>query len=129
MIAVDTSALIAMIQREPKADDCLLAIEGRRQVLISAATVTEALIVAARRGFSQDMEKIIASVITRTIDVTPQRARLAADAYTMWGKNFHKAALNFGDCFAYATAKEFACPLLYIGNDFSRTDVASAIAP
>jgi ribonuclease VapC len=129
MIVVDTSALIAVIQREPKADDCLLAIDQQKQVLISAATVTEAFIVAARRGLSRDMNQAIASVVTQIVDVTPQRARLAAAAYTVWGKNFHAASLNFGDCFAYATAKEFACPLLYIGNDFAQTDIASAIAP
>ena len=129
MIAVDTSALIAAIQRESRAGDCLLVMEREKQVLISAATVTEAFIVAARRGFSRDMNRIIASVVTQIIDVTPQRARLAAAAYTIWGKSFHAASLNFGDCFSYATAREFDCPLLYIGNDFARTDVASAIPP
>jgi ribonuclease VapC len=129
MIVVDTSALIAVIQREARANDCQLVLEREKQVLISAATVTEALIVAARRGFSRDMNQIIASMVTQIIHLTPGRARLASDAYAVWGKNFHRAALNFGDCFSYATAKEFGCPLLFIGNDFASTDVASAIAP
>ena len=60
--------------------------------------------------------------------MTAERALLVAEANAMWGKCIHPAGLNFGDCFAYATAKEFGCPLLYIGNDFSRTDVVSAIA-
>ena len=53
---------------------------------------------------------------------------ISRDIYSVWGKGVHPAGLNFGDCFAYATAKEFGCPLLYIGNDFPRTDVVSAIA-
>ncbi len=52
----------------------------------------------------------------------------AADAYRRWGKGFHKASLNFGDCFAYALAEELACPLLYIGKDFPQTDIVSAMA-
>ena len=107
----------------------MLVLEHEKHVLVSAATMTEALIVAARRGFSRDMNRIITSVVTQIIDVTPARARLAAEAYRLWGKNFHKASLNFGDCFAYATAREFDCPLLYIGNDFAQTDIPSAIAP
>jgi len=54
-------------------------------------------------------------------------ARLAVDAYRKWGRRNHPASLNFGDCFAYALAKERACPLLFIGNDFSQTDIVAAI--
>ena len=53
---------------------------------------------------------------------------MVAEANARWGKSMHPAGLNFGDCFAYAAAKEFDCPLLFIGNDFSRTDILSAIA-
>jgi len=126
MIVIDTSALIAVIEEEPSAAICRLIIENEKNIVISAATMVEAFIVAARRGFSYDMNYIISSAITRIVDVTPERAKLAVDAYTRWGKGFHPAALNFGDCFSYAAAKEFDCPLLYIGNDFARTDIASA---
>lgn len=129
MITVDTSALIAVVKQEPAANSCASVIQRERQILISAATLTEALIVAARQGFTQDMERLLKSAVTRIVDVTPVRAQLAAEAYTKWGKNFHAASLNFGDCFSYATAKEFSCPLLYIGNDFAQTDIPSAIAP
>ncbi|MBB3966489.1 ribonuclease VapC [Rhizobium metallidurans] len=94
---------------------------------MSAATVTEALIVAEGRGISADMRYIIETSVTEIVELTSNRAELAADAYRLWGKGFHPAYLNFGDCFSYATAKEFDCPLLYIGNDFSKTDVKSAI--
>ena len=94
---------------------------------MSAATYTEAMIVAARRNLSEDMEDLLTATISDVVALTPERARLAGHVYTLWGKNFHAAALNYGDCFAYATAKEFDCPLLFVGNDFARTDVKRAI--
>ena len=51
----------------------------------------------------------------------------AAVAYRDYGKGWHAARLNFGDCFAYATANEHSCPLLYVGQDFSKTDIATAL--
>jgi ribonuclease VapC len=57
------------------------------------------------------------------VTVTPAASRRIALAYARWGKGHHPAALNFGDCFAYDVAKENACPLLFVGNDFSRTDL------
>lgn len=127
MIVVDTSALMAVIASEPSAEQCQSILEQETQILMSAATLTEALIVAARRGFSADMRLAIETSVTSIVELTSERAQLAAEAYTRWGKNFHAASLNFGDCFAYATAREFDCPLLFIGNDFSRTDIQSAI--
>jgi len=58
--------------------------------------------------------------------VTEAFARRAAAAYAQWGRGVNPAALNFGDCFSYAVAKQYNCPLLYVGNDFAKTDVASA---
>jgi hypothetical protein len=63
---------------------------------------------------------------TRTT-TSPAAARRVAAAYARWGKGNHRAALNVGDCFAYEVAKHHACPLLYVGRDFARTDVRSAI--
>jgi ribonuclease VapC len=59
--------------------------------------------------------------------VTPASARRIASAYERWGKGIAAAGLNFGDCFAYEVAKEHDCPLLYIGDDFARTDVKRAL--
>jgi len=61
------------------------------------------------------------------IAVTAASARRVGDAYQKWGKGIHPAGLNFGDCFAYVLAQEYACGLLYVGNDFSKTDVRSVI--
>ncbi|WP_165217686.1 type II toxin-antitoxin system VapC family toxin [Affinirhizobium pseudoryzae] len=127
MIVVDTSALMAILKTEPGAADCQQAMRHATHRLISAATLTEALIVAAGRGFDDEMKDLLSLFSPQVIDVTADRAALAAAAYRQFGKNFHPASLNFGDCFAYATAKEFGCPLLYVGQDFARTDIASAI--
>lgn len=127
MIVVDTSALMAILKTEAGAADCQMALGHATTRLMSAATLTEALIVAAGRGFHDEMRDLISLFELQVIDVTAPRAELAAAAYRQFGKNFHPAGLNYGDCFAYATAKEFGCPLLYVGQDFSRTDIVPAL--
>jgi ribonuclease VapC len=128
VIVIDTSALIALLANEPLSQACRDVFEKEELILISAGTMLEALIVSAPRGFSQQMRELLSSRAIQVIDVTPARAERAADAYTRWGKGFHRAALNYGDCFAYAAAREFDCPLLYIGNDFIHTDITAAIS-
>jgi ribonuclease VapC len=128
VIVVDTSALIAIVKREPMARVCSEILLAEPHVMISAGTLVEAHIVAMRGGRDDALDEILASSIHEVIPVTEERTRMISDAYRQWGKTFHPAALNFGDCFSYATAREFACPLLYIGNDFAGTDLQSAIA-
>ncbi|MBW9086734.1 type II toxin-antitoxin system VapC family toxin [Rhizobium wenxiniae] len=128
MIVIDSSAIIAIAAGEPSAHECEKILEAENSVLISTGTVAEVLIVAARRKLVKEVSDILKSSVTQTIDLTPVRAHLAATAYIRWGKSFDKAGLNFGDCFSYATAKEFDCPLLYIGDDFVHTDIRSAIS-
>lgn len=127
MIAVDTSALMAIILKEPQAEACLAAMEDEAELLISAATVTEALIVARRRRVNEEMERLIDGFSFNVVSVTPAAARRAARAYERWGKGVHPAGLNFGDCFAYEVAVEHSSRLLYVGEDFSRTDVESVL--
>lgn len=127
MIAVDTSALMAIVLNEPEADACVAALEAEENLLISAGTVAEALIVAARRNVGEEMERLIEGLGFEVVSVTPASARRIAHAYGSWGKGMHPAALNFGDCFAYEVAKEHGCFLLYVGEDFARTDVAGAL--
>lgn len=128
MIVVDTSALMAILKTEPEADRCWQRLRLESDIRISAGTLTEVMIVAARQGYTPELARLVAQVVSQVVPVTAERARRAADAYTHWGKGFHPAALNFGDCFAYATARELDCPLLYVGNDFSRTDIRNAVA-
>jgi ribonuclease VapC len=123
MIAVDTSALMAIVLNEPEADACAAVLEAEDRVLISAGTVAEALIVAGRRNVGEEVEQLIDGLGFEIVSVTPASARRIAGAYEKWRKGIHPAALNFGDCFAYEVAKEHGCRLLYIGRDFGRTDV------
>ncbi|MGO9006531.1 MAG: type II toxin-antitoxin system VapC family toxin [Beijerinckiaceae bacterium] len=127
MIAVDTSALIAVVLGEKDADACMNVLEAETELLISAGTLAEALIVAARRNVADEMTRLVDGLGFEIVSVTPASARRIAAAYAQWGKGAHPASLNFGDCFAYELAKEHSCPLLYVGNDFSKTDLKSAI--
>jgi ribonuclease VapC len=128
MIAVDTSALMAILLDEPEAQACMAVLTGSTATAISAGTVAEALIVAARRNIGDEMAALIDGVDIEIVSVTPASARRIADAYAQWGKGVHKAGLNFGDCFSYEVARELDCPLLYVGADFARTDLISALA-
>lgn len=128
MIAVDTSALMAILLDEREADACIAALEGADEILISATTAAEALIVAARRNVADEMEAILGKLGFEVIGVTFDTARRVAQAYAKWGKGLaRRGALNFGDCFAYDVARQHACPLLYVGRDFAKTDIRSAL--
>lgn len=127
MIVVDTSALMAITLREPGAAACRAALEDADAILMSAGTLAEALIVAGLRGLGPDMFEAVEAFGMSIVPVTEAGARRAADAYSHWGKGVHPAGLNLGDCFAYALAKEQNCPLLYVGGDFARTDIAAAV--
>ncbi len=127
MIAVDTSALMAVLLSEPRADAIAAILEAEPHVLISAGTLAEALIVAGRRNVRDEMQALIEGLAFEIVSVTPAAARRIADAYERWGKGAHPAGLNFGDCFAYEIAMEQACPLLYVGGDFAQTDVGRAL--
>jgi ribonuclease VapC len=129
VIVVDTSALMAILKTETAAVECeAILSDGSRRLLMSAAILTEAHIVAARNQRLAEMKMLITASVIEIIPLTSSRAELAAAAYKRFGKGFHPAALNFGDCFSYATAKEFDCPLLYVGDDFARTDIRSALS-
>ncbi len=127
MIAVDTSALMAVVLNEPEADACIGALEVEGDLVISAATVAEACIVAARRNVGDEMARLIDGLGFQIVSVTPAAARRVARIYATWGKGIHPAGLNFGDCFAYDVAKEHSCPLLFVGDDFSRTDIRNGL--
>ena len=126
MIAVDTSALMAILLNEPEAEACAAVLEQADDVVISAGTLAEALIVADRRNLGAEMARLIEGLGFRVADVGAAGARRVARAYAQWGKGVHPAALNLGDCFAYEVAQTRGCPLLYVGDDFSRTDVRAA---
>ena len=127
MIAIDTSALMAIVLNEAEAEDCLDILQKESEILIFAGTVAEALIVAGRRNVAAEMHRLINGLGLEVVTVTAASARRTADAHRQWGKGVHPAGLNFGDCFSYEIATTHACPLLFIGNYFSRTDVRRAL--
>jgi ribonuclease VapC len=127
VIAVDTSALMAIALDEPAAGPCMDALQAADELLISAGTVAEAMIVAGRRNVSPEVASLIDGLGFTVVPLTLSAARQVAQAYDKWGKGIHAAALNFGDCFAYALARDAGCPLLFVGDDFSKTDVRAAL--
>lgn len=127
MIAVDTSALMAILLGEERSEACAVALRTDEELIVSGGTVAEALVVAARRNVRVQMLRLIEDLGMEVAPVTLGVAQRVAEAYVRWGKGIHPAALNLGDCFAYATAKENACRLLYVGDDFSKTDIKSVL--
>lgn len=123
MIVLETSALIAIVLQQPEASKCAAAIAADSDRKISAGTLAEAMIVADGRKVGDALKALVDKL---KIEIAPVRAENVAEAYRQWGKGNHPAGLNFGDCFAYALAKELACPLVFIGNDFARTDIVRA---
>nr|WP_294557489.1 type II toxin-antitoxin system VapC family toxin [uncultured Rhodopila sp.] len=127
MIVVDTSALFAIAAGEARGPACAEALAVETAIMISAATLAEALIVASRKGLEAEMHRLIAGAGMEVIPLIEADAVRVAEAYNRWGKGVHPAGLNWGDCFAYALAQARKCPLLYVGNDFSKTDAQSAL--
>lgn len=126
---VDSSALLAVMQGEPKAAECidrLLAEECR----ISAANWVEAGIVVDNRSIvtQQEFDELMSLAQISVAPVTADQARIARDAYRRYGRESgHAARLNYGDCFAYALAVSSGESLLFVGDDFSETDVRPAL--
>lgn len=128
---VDTSALVAIFLGESDAMSYAHAIEAAARPRISAATYLEIGILADTKGnpvASRRLDDFISEARLTIEPFTEQQARIARDAYRDFGEGSgHPAKLNFGDCFAYALAKTAREPLLFKGNDFSHTDIASAL--
>ena len=127
MIAVDTSALMAILLQEPETAACTEALVTDDQLVVSSVTVVEALVVAERRGLGSEMAGLIDGLALEVESVSLTVAKRVAESYAQWGRGVNPAGLNFGDCFAYEVAKTRNCPLLYVGTDFARTDIASVL--
>ena len=127
-LIVDTSALLAIVFAEDEGGRCADVLAQADRRAISAVTLTEARVVAARRGVAEELNELLARTPLEVVVVDRVVAHKAARAYGRWGKGVHRAHLNLADCFAYALAEERGAPLLYVGRDFAQTDLASAIA-
>jgi ribonuclease VapC len=123
LIAVDTSALMAIVLGEPGSGALMDRLAAEDDVVMSAATLAETLIVADRRSVGEAMAGLIDGLAFDIMPVTAPVARRVAASYARWGKGLHPAGLNFCDCFAYDAARVNNCPLLFVGEDFARTDV------
>ena len=130
-MVIDTSAVMAILLREPAADLFRRAINSADVLLMSAATVLEASLVAEFR-LNEDaaaaLDRWLESSPIEIVAVTRHQIAVARDGFRRFGKGRHPAGLNFGDCFSYALAKVSGEALLFQGTDFSRTDIKSALA-
>lgn len=127
MIVIDTSALMALLLGEPGADAIAEVLGSEESLSISAGTLAEALIVAERRGFREELTQLLEGLSVHVDEVAAAGAVMVAQAYSAWGKGVHPAGLNFGDCFAYAVAKNSGARLLFVGEDFAKTDIVPAL--
>lgn len=125
---IDTSAILAILFQESDAEHFANAIARAEEPSLSAASFLEAGIVVDNQlgaAAGRQLDALIARAGIKIEPVTEQQATIARQAYFDYGKGRHPAKLNFGDCFSYALAKATGMPLLFKGNDFSQTDVAS----
>jgi len=129
---VDASALTAMLTNEQDARELLARLQNASQRTTSPLAVWETVLAVARvLGLEvKDAEAAVEAFLALTtiaVQPVPAEARtIALDAFARFGKGRHPAALNFGDCFAYACARHAGVPLLYKGNDFPQTDIETA---
>ena len=131
MIAVDTSAIIAIVQLEPEAADVTRCVEQAASAYLSAVSLQEALMVlAGRRGDTAvwaPFDRMISDLELEVVAHDDRLARIASDAFLRFGRGRHPARLNCGGCASYALAKSLNVPLLFKGTDFDKTDIIPAL--
>lgn len=130
-IVIDSSALLAILFFENEADYIKQAIADSDKIYISAATYTETGIVFDSSEYAKknpkELDTLLSIISAEIVPVTESQAIQARKAYKKFGKGKHSAKLNMVDCFSYALAKDKNLPLLYKGNDFSKTDIVSVL--
>jgi ribonuclease VapC len=129
-MVIDTSAIVAVLLNEATAARIAQLIETSSPRLLSAANLLETSIVIESRKGEPGGRELDLLLYRAHIDIVPldqDQAEIARIAWRHSGKGRHPAALNYGDCFAYALAKSRRLPLLYIGDDFSQTDIETAL--
>jgi ribonuclease VapC len=125
-MVIDTSAILAILQNEPEAAAFARLIEADPVRLISAVAVVEAGILAESRRGPAGARELDTFLLRSRAEIVPfdaDQAAVARHAFRTFGKGRHPAGLNFGDCIAYALARTAGEPLLFKGDDFTRTDV------
>ncbi|MCW5746534.1 MAG: type II toxin-antitoxin system VapC family toxin [Alphaproteobacteria bacterium] len=125
-MVIDTSALLAVLLGEAEAGAVARAIEAAPLRLLSAASLLEAsIVIESRKGEAgtRELDLLLYRAGIEVADVDLNQAEIGRGAWRRFGKGRHEAALNYGDCFAYALARSRDLPLLFVGDDFARTDV------
>jgi ribonuclease VapC len=130
---VDASAIVAILTREPEADALADVLETARSPITSPIAIFEAALGICRKRHASveeaeaDVREFLGMAAIRAVSITEREAETALAAFSRYGKGRgHPAQLNLGDCFAYAVAKNHRTALLFKGDDFSKTDIASA---
>ena len=129
---VDKSAVLAVLFDEADASRYGRAMAQAESCRMSAANFLEAALAAEGRGGTpagDDLDLLLETASVELVEVTADQARTARRAWRRYGKSRQPAGLNFGDCFAYALSQSSGEPLLYKGEDFAATDIASALSP
>jgi ribonuclease VapC len=126
---IDSSALLSVVLGEPDAELVAARLVEPVRKVVSAATLFEAAVASERRGGLEArdrLDRLITRVDPTIVPFDHQHLGWARDAFRRFGKGRHVAALNLGDCIAYATARHEVLPLLFKGDDFGQTDLERA---
>ena len=126
---VDSSAIVAILNREPGAERYEEAIVTASACRMSVANALEASIVVESRGgrlAGEELDRFVQRFAIDLVPVTAEQLAAARRAWRRFGRGNHPAGLNFGDCFAYALAETTGEPLLFKGGDFAKTGVKAA---
>ena len=129
-MVIDTSALLAILQDEPERRAFNEAIEGAASRAVSVASWVEVSMVIETRTGAEGLRDLDLFVDRARIGIVPvdvEQGKAARRAFSRFGKGRHPAGLNYGDCFAYALARQLGEPLLFKGDDFGKTDVTAAL--
>jgi len=123
---IDSSGLVTIILREAGHEIVRQKLLSAPVVRISAGTLIEVRMIAAGRGFEPDLLRLLSTINIQVIPVDQHHVDLAIEGFRNFGRGRHRESLNFGDLFAYALARQHNEPLLFVGEDFSKTDVQVA---
>lgn len=126
---LDSSVIVAITLREPGFEDLVAKLRSVESAAIGAPSLTEAgMVLAARLGLEPQalLDRFLRDFHVLVVPFGDLHWREALEAFRRYGKGRHPAALNFGDCMSYAVARLAALPLLFVGDDFPRTDISAA---
>jgi ribonuclease VapC len=126
---LDSSAIVSLFLKQPGFEGVVKKLASAERVAVGTPTLVETgIVIQSRTGLEPRalLDRFVADFEVETIEFSTDHWREALAAFRRYGKGRHPAALNFGDCLTYATARLSEEPLLFLGDDFSRTDLPAA---